>query len=165
MEAVTLDTNIFPIADIADLVSKAGYSAEVVSVTNRELEGTDLSAEANKLPEIPETFHFGEGSFGRMMFGGIQDADDFEKILHVITSGSHPKDRDNLTPKQLNHRRDALILQSHIRAGRRIFVSNDERGFVKHGRRELLENLFGIKIFNKSEFIEHCKAIVSASAL
>ena len=165
MEAVTIDTNIFPISDIADLVSKAGYSIEVVSVSNRELEGTDLSAEANELPEIPETFHFGEGSFGRMMFGSIQDADDFEKILHIITSGSHPKDRRNLTPKQLNHRRDALILQSHIRAGRRIFVSNDERGFVKHCRRELLESLFSIKIYKRTEFTEHCRAIVSTSAL
>lgn len=61
MDAVTADTNIFPIADIKDLVAIADYSLEVVSVTNRELQGTDLSEAAGELNETLETFHFGEG--------------------------------------------------------------------------------------------------------
>ncbi|CAI8936373.1 hypothetical protein [Pseudomonas chlororaphis] len=158
MDAVTVDTNIFPIADIKDLVTRAGYSLEVISVTNRELEGTDLSEAAGELTETLETFHFGEGSWGRMVWGSVTDAEDFEKILQVISSGGYPKDRENVTQKQINQRRDALILQAHIRSSKKIFVSNDERGFVKHGRRETLEAMFGVTIFTRLEFIEHCKA-------
>lgn len=159
MEAVTVDTNIFPIADIEDLVSRAGYSLEVISVTNRELQGTDLSESAGKLNETPETFHFGEGAWGRMMWGSVTDTENFEKILEIISSGGYPKNRENVTPKQINQRRDALILQAHLRSGKTIFVSNDERGFVKHGKREALETTFGMTILTRLEFIEHCNAI------
>lgn len=159
MEAVTVDTNIFPIADIENLALKAGYMLEVISVTNRELEATDLSETAGKLTETLETLHFGEGAWGRAVWGSITDAEHFEAILHIISSGGYPKDRENVTPKQKNQRRDALILQAHIRSGKTIFISNDERGFVKHGKREKLETMFDVTIFTRLEFIAHCKAI------
>jgi hypothetical protein len=156
MESVTIDTNVFPLGDLESLAEKAGFVLEVISVTNRELVNTDLSSSAQSLGETLETFHFGEGSWGSMVFGSVDDAADFEKILQIISSGGHPKDRENLTPAQQNQRRDALILQAHIRSGKRVFVSNDERGFVRHGKRELLEEAFPIKIYNRIEFAAHC---------
>ena len=156
MESVTIDTNIFPLDNLQHLAEEAGFVLEVSSVTNRELEGTDLSDSAQSLGETLETFHFGEGTWGSMVFGSTDDASDFEKILRIISSGSHPKNREDLTPAQLNQRRDALILQSHIRSGKRVFISNDGRGFIKHGKRELLEKTFSIKIFNRTEFAAYC---------
>lgn len=156
MELVTIDTNVFPLADLQHLAEQAGFILEVISVTKRELKYTDLSPSAENLGETLETFHFGEGAWGNMVFGSVEDAADFEKILQIISSGGHPKDRTNLTPAQQNQRRDALILQSHIRSGKRIFISNDERGFVRHGKRELLEEAFPIKIFTRAEFVVHC---------
>lgn len=165
MESVTIDTNIFPLDSLQHLAEEAGFVLEVSSVTNRELEGTDLSDSAQSLGETLETFHFGEGSWGRMVFGSIEDASDFEKILRIISSGSHPKNRENLTPAQLNQRRDALILQSHIRSGKKVFVSNDERGFIKNGRRELFEKAFPIKIFNQAEFAAYCTELIQKKSL
>jgi len=96
---------------------------------------------------------------GRMIWGSVTDDDNFEKILRVISSEEYPKNRENVTPKQINQKRDALILQAHVRFGKTIFVNNEERGFVKHGKRETLETMFGVTILTHLEFIEHCNAV------
>ena len=163
MEAVTVDTNVLPVSDLEELAAKAGYALEIVSVTKRELAGTDLIDGAELLRTTPETMLWGETAWGEGVLGEVQDADDFERILRIISSGSFPKDRTLLTDAQRNQMRDASILQAHVRSGKRIFISNDQRGFVKHGRREQLEQLYNVKILTGAEFSEHCREILSAS--
>ncbi|MGE8178558.1 hypothetical protein [Pseudomonas fluorescens] len=159
MEAVTVDTNVLPVLDLAPIAASAGYKLEVVSVTNRELANTDLAAGAATLGETPETLVLSESYFGMAVLGDLSQFFDFEKILAILSSNGFPRNRETLTARQRNQLRDAMILQSHIRSGKKIFVSNDSRGFVKNGRREVFENLFGIRIFTKPEFIEHCEAV------
>lgn len=161
MEAVTIDTNILPAKALMDLASECGFSLQLVTVTGREIEGTDLVEEASSLGQISETWVFGEGRFGEAVLGDIRDAKNFESILHTLSSGSFPKNRDKLTSRQLNQLRDAIILQSHVRTGNSIFVSNDERGFIRHGKREAFEQQFNIKIFNRDEFVAYCQQTIA----
>lgn len=158
MEIVTIDTNILPLEALEQAAAQTGYTFAVVSVTHRELEGTDLSEGAQALETIPETMVFDESCWGTSVLSDLRDAENLEAILKIISSGSFPKPpyRANLTDPQRNQLRDAMILQSHIRTGRANFVSKDGKAYVRHGKREVLEQRFGIKIFTKDEFIEHC---------
>lgn len=162
METVTVDTNILPLDDLTPLAYSAGYTLGVISTTLRELDGTDLIEAARKLTQTPEIAMFGE-SFWDAVLGDVEHASDFDEILHVITSGSFPppNGRDNLTPPQRNQLRDALILEAHIRSGNRIFVTQDAKGYIKHGKRAEFEQKFGIVIFNRGEFITHCQSAAS----
>lgn len=164
MEIVTIDTNILPLGTLEEAATQAGYSFAVVSVTHRELEGTDLSGRAKALETIPETMVFDESCWGSAVLGDLQDSDNLEAILNIISSGSFPKPaaRNNLTAPQRNQLRDAMILQSHVRTGRACFVSKDGKAYVKHGKREDLERRFGIRIFTPDEFIEHCHERIHA---
>lgn len=163
MEAITVDTNILPLDDLLPLAASAGYSLGVISTTLRELDGTDLIEAASQLAQTTETAMFGESFWGAVL-GDIEHANDFEGILRVISSGSFPppNDRDNLTPPQRNQLRDALILQAHIRSGNRIFVTQDAKGYIKHGKRAEFERQFGVVIFDRVEFIAHCQSAASA---
>lgn len=64
MEAITVDTNVLPVLDLAPIAASAGYKLEVVSVTSRELANTDLAAGAATLGETPETLVLNESYFG-----------------------------------------------------------------------------------------------------
>ncbi len=79
-----------------------------------------------------------------------------EKILDVISNKSFPvpAKRDNLSKGQRRQLRDAMILLAHIRNKRDIFVSNDDKAFIRDGRRERLEKMFKIQIMNENDFIK-----------
>ena len=47
-----------------------------------------------------------------------------------------------------------MILLAHIRNKRDIFVSNDDKAFIRDGRRERLEKMFKIQIMNENDFIK-----------
>lgn len=67
-----------------------------------------------------------------------------------------PRSRDNLSKGRRRQLRDALILGAHIREGRDIFVTNDERAFIRDGRREKLHALFGVHILTHMQFLNAC---------
>ena len=87
------------------------------------------------------------------MYGGTDD-ERLERIIAIISNGSFPKDRNHLTGPQRNQFRDALILYAHVRERRDIFVSDDQRAFIRSDRRKLLETEFGTRIMTRGEFIE-----------
>ncbi|WJD61302.1 hypothetical protein [Pseudomonas kurunegalensis] len=157
MEAVTVDTNILPIDDLQAIAESSGYALQIISVTYRELAITDLLEQASSLPRVPESAMFGE-SFWGAHFGGVEDAEIFEDVLRIISSGSFPppEKRENLTPPQVNQLRDALILQAHIRTGNKVFVTGDAKAYVNHGRRSIFEDKYGVTIFSRVEFKDHC---------
>jgi hypothetical protein len=47
-----------------------------------------------------------------------------------------------------------MILCAHVRQGRDIFVTNDRKGFIDHGRRESLQAAFETRIMTEAEFID-----------
>jgi hypothetical protein len=77
-----------------------------------------------------------------------------EKLPHVLSNGSFPPVRANLSAGERRQLRDALILEAHIREGRTIFVTNDERAFIRDGPRVKLEALFPVRIMTREEFFQ-----------
>jgi hypothetical protein len=76
-------------------------------------------------------------------------------MLFIVSNGSFPKNRENLSEKQTRQLRDAMIFQSHIMAGRDIFVSDDKKAFINHGKRDWLEKSLQTKILSVDEFSKY----------
>lgn len=47
-----------------------------------------------------------------------------------------------------------MILDTHARERREIFVTDDKRGFIEHGRREQLESILKTRILTRDEFLQ-----------
>ena len=179
MKKVTLDTNVLPPDEILQTAQDLDYEFAVVTVTEREIEGTDIQVSLEKLgkaifetavwdeslwgkavwgPAIAEDFVLGESYLGKGILGNNEKADLFEMCLDIISNGSFPKrgERKNLTPNQRKQLRDAMILATHLREKRDIFVTNDARAFLNHGRGKKIENMFGTKIMTKEDFMSYC---------
>jgi hypothetical protein len=156
MKTVTLDTNSVDDEKVIEAAHTAGYVVTHTSVTDRELDGSDVVA---PIPaQIVESFVFGESCFGSGALAPDLDEVIFEKLLKIISNSSFPATgrRGNLTKGQRRQLRDAMILSAHIRDSRDIFVTNDVKGFIADGRRALLEREFETKIMTSTEFIEMC---------
>ena len=89
------------------------------------------------------------------VLGNDNDVDLFEASLSVIGNGSFPQagQRDVLTDGQRRQLRDAIILTAHVRERRHVLVSDDQKAYVKHGKRERLESLGATKIRTSAELI------------
>lgn len=153
MITVTVDTNILPIEQLYSLVPECKFDFAIVSVTKREIEGTHGLEPAPDMNRLTETAMWDESPWDEAVWADESTSDCLEKILAVIGDGSFPRSRANLSKGQVAQFRDAMILEAHVRAGRSIFITNDERAFLKHGRRTKLEALFATRIFTKDEFI------------
>lgn len=155
MPKITLDTNILPADDLRSALEPRGFNFAVVSVTERELGGSDLRVELQHLRAVEEPFVWGEGVWGKGLWGGKDDANRFERLLQVIGNYSFPPPgkREDLSAGQRRQLRDAMILTAHIRDGRDVFVTNDARAFINDGRRQKLVAEFGVRIMTRAEFV------------
>lgn len=148
MTRVTLDTNILPIDDLLSPARAQGFEIARVTVTDREVEGTQVYLAG--LDTVAETAVWGESRWDEAVWAS--DNASLEEILKIISNGSFPRFRNDLTDGQRRQLRDAMIFEAHVREARDIFVSNDDRAFVRDGRREQLEAKFNTKIIGRDEF-------------
>jgi len=83
-----------------------------------------------------------------------------EPILAIISDGSFPRPgrRESLSLGEQRQLRDAMIYEAHVRSRRHLFVTNDRRAFVRHGKREVLERLGSTKIFTSGEILAMSQA-------
>lgn len=154
VKTVTIDTNILPATDLVDLAKSKGYEVATVSVTEREVGQDDIRLRVPDLSQIMETGLWGESEWGRFKWGG--NASYLESILQIITNGSFPKSgkRGQITDAQHRQLRDAIILETHVRDGREIFVTDDRKGFIDNGRRDALQSLLKTRILTREEFLQ-----------
>lgn len=155
MIRVTLDTGILPADDLFEAAAGRPIFFAAVSVTGRETRGTSFDVQLTPLGNVPETGVFGESEWGSAVFADAEAATvGLEDLIQVISSGSFPppSDRDHLTESQRHQLRDAMILEAHAREGRDIFVSDDRRAFINHGRRARLATLTRSDIMSREEF-------------
>ena len=155
---ITVDTNVLPLADIEDLCRQLNWSIMRVSVTERETAGTDLAQGASHLETIPETGVWDESTWGHCVWADDKQGDHLDRILEIISSGSFCRDRQSLNKGQRRQLRDAMILEAHIRGRNDIFVTNDTKGFVKNGKRDLLQSEFAIRIMTRDEFVGYARS-------
>jgi hypothetical protein len=159
----TFDTNVFPADDLVACAERVGIAVAVITVSRREVEGSTLEEEVAALQSVIETGVFGESRFGQALYASKAD-DCLERALEILSNRGFPKrgKRDALTAGQLRQLRDAMILCAHVRDKRDILVSNDNRAFIDHGRREAIEATFATRVMNVEEFKEHLAKLEAA---
>ena len=158
MKKVTIDTCVLPADRLIKQAKDKGYDVAIVSVTERELAVGDKRLQVPGLRMVFEAGVIGESEIGKCVVGGNDNC--WENILEVISSGSFPKvgARAQLTKGQRRQLRDAMILETHARERRDIFVTVDEKGFIKEGRRKKLEKLLGTRILTLHEFLKEIQS-------
>ncbi len=149
---ITLDTNILPADDLIASVLPGVFEFSIVSVTDREMGG---SATQVNISNIPETMVWDESRFDEAVWGDSESDSCLELSLKIISGGSFPPPdkRDELTSGRLRQLRDAMIFCAHVRKHRAIFVTNDEKGFVKGDRRIKLETEVHTRVMTRDEFL------------
>lgn len=135
-----------------------------------ELDHATVSARERPYPPpqpagLPELLVVDESRVGEAVLAGEEDAALFEAILEVISDRGFPPPggRDDLSAGQLHQLRDAMILEAHSRSERHVFVTTDLKGFVKHGRREKLQELCSTVIVTVDEFIDQLDNLMRAT--
>jgi hypothetical protein len=158
MVTVTFDTNLVDDEQLLSAAHDAGFTVAHTSVTDREISGSGIRAVGGRRAQLFETGIVGESVVGAFVPGGDDQAVNLEQVLKIISSGSFPirAKRQHLSDGERRQLRDAMILCTHIRERRDIFVTNDQRGFISHGHREALQQQFGIQILTRDEFLTLC---------
>jgi len=151
---ITIDTNMLSADDILLICEKHGIDCRPVTVSGREVENTSWNKKIGQFTQISETMVWDESPWGKnSRWGTDSSGDDLEAILQIISNGSFPSSRQNLSDGERRQLRDAMIFFAHIREGRDVLVSNDARAFIRHGKRGRLEERFHTKIMTGEEFI------------
>lgn len=158
MSTVTLDTNLVDDERLLTAALVAGFKVAHTTVTDRELLGSGIAAVEARRAQLFETGLVGESVAGAFVLGANEESINLEQILDIISSGSFPtaEKRKDLSNGQHRQLRDAMILCTHIREKREIFVTNDRKGFVDNGRRDLLEQRYRTRILTGKEFLRLC---------
>jgi len=157
VKKITLDTNALPGSELLACAARVGLDVAVVSVTEREVGGTAFEVDLRPLGAVNETGVYGEARYGRAVYASQASAQFLEHILKVVSNGSFPSSRADLSDGQRRQFRDALIFEGHVRNGRDVFVTNDERAFIRDGRRQRLETTFSTRIMTSAEFLQACE--------
>jgi predicted nucleic acid-binding protein len=155
---ITCDTNVRPVDELVKAAGRLSCEFAAVSVSEREMEGTRFEVHLAPVGQVRETGVYGEARYGQAVYASEASASVLTQILEVLTDGSFPDVRDHLSEGERRQLRDALILEAHIREGRDVFVTNDKKAFVNHGKREKLEAAFSIRILTSQEFLDACAA-------
>ena len=94
-------------------------------------------------------------AWGKSVYNGDSDSERLEEMLAVISDRSFPAlgERENLLRGFKRQLRDAMMFEVHVRHGRDWFVTNDRKGFVNEGRREVHQALYGTRIATPDEFL------------
>ena len=179
MLLLTLDTNLVDPAEIDLLEAKLAnvpHEFAFIGVTERE-HGFEIGYGGQR---VNESMDWGESPWGSV-WGGPKSAvfvldeavlapddasvcrfdvlgdgkDVLQSALDIIGDGSFPQPghRDELSDGERRQLRDAMIFDAHVRECRHVLVSNDQKAYVNHGKREKLERLGATKIRTTAELI------------
>lgn len=152
MNTVTFDTTVKPNSSLASRARRAGWDVAFASVSVREAEGTDFEVTLKQERYLPELGTWDESGWGDARWANEKDSKLVENIISIIANGSFPKHRARLSRGQVHQLRDAMIIEAHASSGRDVFVTDDEKGFIKQGRRAALERLLSTRIVTSNEF-------------
>lgn len=154
LPTVTFDSTAKPDDPLIRKVVDAGWDVAFASVSVREADGANFD-----LSLVPELGVWDESSWDDARWADELSSERFERILAIVSNGSFPKNRSQLTEGQLHQLRDAMILEAHVAAQRELFITDDRKAFVNQGRREKLEALLDTRILTSSEFEAELVAI------
>jgi hypothetical protein len=109
---------------------------------------------------IPELLVLDESRLDEAVLADDGHVDVLETALQIIASGSFPRagERTDLSQGQRHQLRDAMVFEAHVRHRRHVLVTNDQRGFIHHGRRRKLQYLGRAWIMTLEELEERASA-------
>ena len=151
--SITLDSSVIDDERILTLCKANDWDLARVSITDRETENTGFHVLLEPLNKISAIFICGESKLGDDILGSKHQADVFDTILDIISTKAFPKDHSNLSKGEKMQRRNAMILQAHIRERRDVFITIDKKAFIKGELRAKLEDKFNVKIMTVCEFL------------
>lgn len=155
---VTFDTNSVDDSSLIAAAIDAGFDVAYTSVTEREFDGTTFRPAIAASSQIMEAAVIGESRIGSCVIASDQEEGRLERLVEIISNASFQLGQaEGRSAGHARQLRDAMILSAHIREGRSIFVTNDVKGFIAGGRRELIEKEFGSKIMTGAEFRQFCQ--------
>ena len=152
MKTVTFDSTEKPTDSIVVTARECGWDVAFVTVTYREVENTDFYVDLKKFGKVSEIAVWDESKWDEARWANEISSNMLSHILSIISNGSFPKTRSQLTDGQLHQLRDAMILEAHANAQREVFVTGDIKAYIKNSRRENLQDLLNTRIVSSSEF-------------
>ena len=154
LDATVLDTDK---KEITTTARSLGHDVGVITATARERKRKDIT---DNLENISEILVLDESPLCVGALASDDDANIFEDVLCVVSHGAFSKkgSRDNLSKGEKHQLRDALAFASHVREGRDVFVTDDRKGFIRHGRRDILQSKYKTTIMTTREFQDLCNA-------
>jgi hypothetical protein len=159
LKTVTFDSTAKPDDPVVLAAIAAGWHVAFASVSVREAQGADFKVSLKKHDRVPELAVWDESPWDEARWADEPSSERLEKILAIVSNGGFPRNRSQLTERQLHQLRDAMILEAHVAAGRAVFVTGDAKAFIRNGRREQLESLLNTRIVIPSEFGAELRAI------
>jgi hypothetical protein len=151
---ITLDTNVLPCEDLIEACQAKGWDVARASTTDREFENTQLIDSLPILSRIGEPCVVNQTLVNASILVTENMRQQIRHILSVISNGSFNGERQALTVGEKKQLNDGLIFIAHIAHGRDVFVTNDQKAFIKDGRRKILEETYSTRIMNEHEFYE-----------
>jgi hypothetical protein len=151
MRTVTFDSTAKADEPLVLKAVDAGWRVGFASPSRREARGTDFEVSLSAHERVPELGVWGESSWGAR-WADKQSSERLRSILAIISNGSFPMKREQLTKGQSHQLRDAMILEAHAAARRDVFVTADAKAFIRNKRREQLETLLQTRILSPTEF-------------
>ena len=149
---VTLDTSAVE-PHVVDHAAFLGFGVQVVTVTTREVAKTSFGVRLERTRRVPELAHWDESNWDEAVWSEPNLNEVVEAALEIISNGSFPTNRAALTAGQKHQLRDAMILEGHVRSGADLFVTGDKKVYIKHGRKEALQERLGVRILLVPEFL------------
>jgi hypothetical protein len=151
-QTVTFDSTVNADETIVLKAKGAGWHVAFTSVSVREAHGSKFEVSLKARERVPELGVFDESSWDEARWADESSSERLERILAIVSNGSFPKRRAQLTKGQSHQLRDAMILEAHSAARRDVFVTADAKAFISNGRREKLEALLRTRILSPVEF-------------
>ena len=112
-----------------------------------------IAAKTGKINDVSEPANFDASFLDESYCDG--EGPDFEEIASVL----FPSMRRDDVEKDENKANDVMHLVSHASGGGSIFVTKDEKDFIKGHRRDVLKDKWGIVVMTPDEAVEHLRGL------
>src|SRR5437667_9725651 len=97
MSKLTLDTNVVDDTALITVARRLGCDLVVVSVTEREMEGSSYSVHLGPFDKVVEVAVWGEARWGNAVYASNESSKMLDQILQIISNDSFPKSRAKLS--------------------------------------------------------------------
>jgi len=152
---VTFDANMFPCDDLIELCDRMEWEVCRATTTDREFRDTSFSSDIETTTSANELCILNLSSVNASRLGNDELSERLKDILRILSDGSYPINGQATSDGEKRQFHDALTFEAHLANNGDIFVTNDKKAFINHGKRERLQDKFETVIMTGEEFREY----------